>query len=129
MKLNPDLVRDLLLAIEDVTDAETYFEYFKNKPAPKRLKKYTHDEIHYHLVQCDMANLIVGFHRYDGGDYIIVGDLSPEGHKFLANVREDNLWNSTKEIAAKVGSKSMDTLIQISSSVITELIKAQFGLI
>ena len=74
-----------------------------------------------------MADLIVGFQPADGGEYITVGDLSPAGHKFLADVRQDNIWNSTKEIAAKVGSKSLDTLIQISSNVITELIKAHIA--
>lgn len=128
MRLNPDLIRDILFSIEDVTDAHTCFEYNKNSPVPKKLKKYTHDEIHYHLQQCAMAGLIVGFRPCDSGDFIIVGDLSPDGHKFLANVRQENIWNSTKEIAAKVGSKSLDTLIQISSNVIIELIKAQFGL-
>ena len=128
MKLNPDLVRDLLLAIEAVTDADTSFVYGKNLPTPENLREYTHDEIRYHLKQCEMAELIVNYRRYDGGDLVRVGDLSPEGHKFLANVRQDNIWNNTKQIAAKIGSKSMDTLVQISSNVITELIKAQFGL-
>lgn len=33
-----------------------------------------------------------------------------------------------KSIAGKVGSKSLDALVEIASNVITELIKAQFGL-
>ena len=75
-----------------------------------------------------MAELVTGLKRYDAGEIIMISDLTPAGHKFLANSRQDTIWNNTKEIATKVGSKSLDALIQISSSVITELIKAHFGI-
>lgn len=128
MKLNPDCIRAILLAVEDVVDPDTPFIYERGKTIHKSLSKFEHKEILYHFQQCKMSGLIVNLKTYDEGSYIFVGDLSPDGHKFLANVRQDNIWNSTKEIAAKVGSKSLDTLIQISSSVITDLIKAQLGL-
>lgn len=95
---------------------------------PKLWKKFSHDEIIYHIRQCEQSGLVTNVRYYEGGDYIEIEDLSPGGHQFLANVRQDNIWNSTKEIASKVGSKSLDTLIQISSSVITELVRAQLGL-
>lgn len=128
MKLDPDCVRDILLAVEEATDATSSFEYERSDPVPKRLKNYDHNTIQYHFQQCDMAGLIVGFKRYDAGEHITINDLSPEGHKFIANIREDNIWNGIKNIALKVGSKSLDAIIQIASNVITELIKAQFGL-
>lgn len=80
------------------------------------------------FLQCDCSGLITGVRYYEDGDYIEIDDLAPAGHQFLANVRQDNIWNNTKTIAGKVGSKSLDALIQISSNVITELIKAQFCL-
>lgn len=58
----------------------------------------------------------------------MVQDLTPTGHKFIENIRQDTIWNNTKSIAAKVGSKSLDAIMQIASNVITELIKSQFGL-
>lgn len=129
MRLNPDCMRNILLTIEEFTDDETTFEYNRFGEIPKRLEKYSHSEIHYHFQQCSMSELIVGFRRYDAGNLITVADLSPKGHEFLANIRQDNIWNNTKSIAAKVGSTSLNALIQISTNVITELIKAQFGLI
>lgn len=128
MRLNPDCIRDILLTVEDVTDSTQMFNYYKDSNIPKRLNKYSHNEILYHFQQCNMAELIVGYRPFDGGDSVIISDLSPYGHQFLANVRQDNIWDSTKEIAGKIGSKSLDALIQISSSVITELIRAHFGL-
>lgn len=128
MRLSPDCIRDILLTIEDETDSTKVFVYYKDGDIPKRLKKYSHNEVLYHFQQCNMAEMIVGYRPFDNGDCVHISDLSPYGHQFLANIRQDNIWNNTKEIAGKIGSKSLDTLIQISSSVISELIKAHLGL-
>lgn len=128
MKLNPDCIRDILLAVEKVTDANTPFRYSRYKSAHQHLAKYDHNEILYHMKQCNMDDMFDGFTLTDSGDLVIIRDLSPKGHKFLANVRQDNIWNNTKIIAGKVGSKSLEALVQISSNIITDLVKAQFGL-
>lgn len=57
-----------------------------------------------------------------------VSDLSPHGHEFLANIREDTIWNDVKSISSKVGSKSLSAVSQIASLVIAEIIKSQLGL-
>ena len=128
MKLNPDCVRDVLLTVEESCDFKKILCYAKDSPMADRLEKYTHDEIIYHMMQCNLSGLITDFHSSDNGGLITIGDLSPNGHKFLANIRKDTIWNNTKSIASQIGSKSLDALVQIASNVITELIKAQFGL-
>lgn len=128
MKLNPDCIRDILLSVEETVDSENIFKLYKSGNEHNRLKAYDSNELLYHFHQCDMAGLIVGFLDYGDGGTVFVNDLSPDGHQFLANIRQDTIWNSTKSIAAKVGSRSLDALTQIASNVITELIKAQFGL-
>ena len=129
MKLNPDCVRDVLLEVEERTDFCDRMMYYIEDPKPKRWEKYDHSEIIYHVRQCEYSGLILGAEYLDGGDCIFIDDLSPSGHKFLANVRQDTIWNHTKEIAGKIGTKSLDALLQISTSVITELIRAQCGII
>ena len=128
MKLNPDCIRDILISVEEATDGVNLFQYDIQEVTYKRMKKYEHNEIIYHIRQCKMADLIVGCQEFDAGDLVWIQDLSPKGHEFLANIRQDTIWNNTKEVAAKVGSKSLNTLLQISTSIITQLIKAQFGL-
>lgn len=128
MKLNPDCIRDILLTVEDTTDSNTSFEYDTKSDKPQKLRKYDHNEIMYHMNQCNLSGFFVGYQRYDGGSFTRVSDLSPYGHEFLANIRQDNIWNNTKTIAGKVGTKSLNALTQIASSIITELIKSQFGL-
>lgn len=128
MKLNSDCIRDILLTVEEKSDFYHYVEYKKDKPVHKRLEKYTHDEIVYHINQCDLSELLIGVEHCDGSTVIFIRDLSPEGHEFLANIRQDNIWNGVKSVAKKVGSTSLSALVEISSNVISEIIKAQFGI-
>lgn len=128
MKLNSDCIRDILLAVEEKCDYSHVMEYDRDNNVNTRLKKYTHDELIYHIKQCEYASLTLNTKYYDGGKHIIIHDLSPNGHQFLANVREDTIWNGTKVVAKKVGSTSLNALIQISSNIITQVIKNQFNL-
>lgn len=127
MKLNPDSIRDILLTVEELTDFNHYLEYRINSDVFPKLSKYTHEEIIYHIRQCELSNLIYNVHYYDGGENIIIQDLSPKGHEFLSNVRSDSIWNNTKSIANKLGSISLDVLIKVATSVLTQMINKELG--
>lgn len=127
MKLNPDCIRAILLTVEDACSIEQTIILPQDRG--DYLKPYFDEEILYHVRQCNLSGLLYKATAVSGAgktNYIIM-DLSPAGHAFLANVRKDTIWNNTKSIAAKIGSKSLDALIQISSNVISDLIKAQFS--
>lgn len=66
-------------------------------------------------------------HRDLSGRFSVF-DLSPAGHEFLANIREDGIWTDVKAISAKVGSKSLSVLTEIASGVVTQIIKSRLGL-
>lgn len=144
MKLNLDCVRDVLLCVEENTGVRTRCMFVDTARSeamhsagiptsePQNyqinlLAKYNIDEIMYHLGYCHDADLIA---LCEGSSpYIMyVADLTPKGHDFLANIRDSKIWNGVKDVASKVGSKSLGAVTQIASNVITELIKAQFGL-
>ena len=127
MKLNPDCIRDILMDIEETTTIDTSWNYDSHNPS-KRLSQYDKYEVAYHTRQCYFSHLVNDFHLYGNSDEIVVNDLTPAGHQFLANIRENKIWSGVKTIAEKVGSSSLDAIVQISSNIITELIKAQFGL-
>lgn len=123
MKLNPDCVRDVLQAVEDITDFRTIMRFpFKEEEA-KHLTGYTVDEIFYHIKQCDQSGLIKV--TWMMGPSCLIHDLSPAGHEFLANIRNDTNWAKTKEIANQVGSFSLKALTQIAIGVVTKLINQQ----
>lgn len=124
MKLNFDCIRDILLLVEmnSTFDDEILINYedsfiFSN---------YSNAETCYHIRQCEMSGLIVGVNYFD--DSIAIADLSPKGHEFLSNIRENTFWNKTKNIASKLGTSSLNALVQISSNIVTALIKSEFGI-
>lgn len=127
MRLNPDCVRDILLSVEEICDYHNVFDYYENN-TEFNLANYSHEEIIYHIKQCELSGLIMNVRYYDGATHICIGDLAPSGHQFLANIRKATVWNGVKYIAEKVGSTSLSVLTQIAANVVTELIKAQFGL-
>lgn len=123
MRLDEDCVRDILLVTEEYSNFSipiadtTYFEKLGNK--------YSQQKILYHLKQCYLSNLITEFSRnYEG--YSVL-DLSPEGHIFLSDIRNDNNWNKTKEVAKNIGSTSIGAFKDIASQVVAELISKHFN--
>ncbi len=123
MKLNPDCIRDILFVVEKNA---TYSNDVSEETIFKELdSKYPREEILYHVRQCEHSGLFLQVVHYFGG--FSIQDLSPYGHQFINDIRQDNNWSKTKEIAKSVGSFSLDVLKDISSQVITNLISNQLG--
>lgn len=132
MKLNPDCVRDILLSVESICTCNRIMNYNSDsEDNPKLLRKYSYEEVVYHIKQCEYYRLILDV-KYDDNDYdkfsIFIKDLSSQGYLFLANIREDNIWNETKSIAENIGSLSLPTLAQIADNIITKRIEMQIKL-
>ena len=127
MKSNPDCIRDILIDIEENTTINTGWRY-DSLSSSRRLLDYDRFEIAYHARYCYEANLIKDFSIGGNSESIYALDLTPKGHDFLSNIRENRIWNGVKVVSKKIGSSSLDALIQISSNVVTELIRAQFGI-
>lgn len=122
MKLNPDCIRDVLLLVEQKTSLHVPLEIDPSSlPAP--LSKYQPEEVMYHIKQCELSGFLYADSWYfDGG--CLINYLSPEGHQFLSDIREDNNWNKTKDIAKSVGSNSLDVIKDIASGVIAALVQS-----
>lgn len=95
MKLNNDCVRDILFTVEDNTGYNKHLIFHANKANCDKLKKYDNDEIMYHIIQCTKAYLIEAG-QIDLSGNILIKDLTPRGHEFINNIREDNNWNKVK---------------------------------
>lgn len=134
MKLNPDCTRNILLSVEKVSAVGVFpmYVYDARVPCPPQgiaieiSEEYNIEEIMYHIRQCFLCDLFYGYKEFSGMCQIT--DLSPAGHEFLANTRKNEIWGKTKTIASKIGCVSLDALIKISSNVISELIKSEFGI-
>lgn len=118
MKLNPDCVRDVLLLTENETG---YCKYLmvSRRNCLQLMPGYTEDEILYHITQCQNFNFIKAS---DSLGAVTIMDLTPKGHAFLENIRDNDNWSATKKTASKVGSFSLDVLSNIAASISAALI-------
>lgn len=126
MKLNNDCVRDILFCTEENTGYRSSFAIPKDLEPTSQLSKYELEEVLYHIGQCQKSGLLEAKNYIDGG--IAISDLTPKGHDFLANIRSDTVWNDTKAVGQKIGITSLSALLQISTGVVTTIIKSQLGL-
>lgn len=132
MKFNKDCIRDILLKCEDlliINDCGAMNDVPSNKLC-EVLPNYTLAEIKYSVKKMKEANLLnVTIMSYDNcavADFVI-NDITLEGYEFIENIREDNNWNQVKNISKKVGSSSLDVLVEIAKHVISQAIMSQFG--
>ncbi|MGI1827812.1 DUF2513 domain-containing protein [Ligilactobacillus salivarius] len=126
MKLNPDCIRDILLAVEDTSSYGkiiSSFELYKSTS----LSNYSENEILYHVRQLAWSKMLEQTDFYLDNSFSIL-DLSPQGHEFLNNIRSDDNWNKTKEFSTKIGSLAVSTLQSVASSIISISIQKYLGL-
>lgn len=121
MKFNPDCVRDILFAIEELSDGKNTFTV-KQMRSTKYLRKYDVDEINYFLSQCNQSGLLDGVST-DILGYTHVKDLTPEGHKFLSQIRSDTTWKKILNTGASALIFLMQTAAQIAPGIISDQLK------
>lgn len=124
----PDCIRDILISVEEKTSLNDPIRFDPGK-IPSTLTQYPDDVILYHVKQCELSGLFGGktYWFLDGG--CMVQYLSPLGHQFLSDIRSDNNWTKTKEIAHTVGSESLSAIKDIATGVISSLVQKQLGLL
>lgn len=108
MKLNYDIIRDLLLKIEEITDGNKNFSpiYF--------FKEFSETEetvIAYHLKYLFDAGLVEGSEGY-------VIDITPFGRNYLDSIRNHTIWEETKSKIQPLGSVTLSVVSEIAKSLI-----------
>ncbi|NFO86494.1 DUF2513 domain-containing protein [Clostridium botulinum] len=126
MRLNPDCVRDVLLAVENNDFGLTLSLNDLHSKIPTCSK----DEIHYACLKLSEGGYLnistLPIAMQDVLGISSIEDLTFQGHEFLADIKADTNWNKTKDVAKKVGSFSLNTLKDIAAQVIAEVIKKSF---
>ena len=111
MKLNINCIRDILLTVEKNCDFETPWEYQEDSSDSEFLSNYSHEEIVYHISQAEKSDLIDGVDYFECGSDIYISDLTPKGHEFLANIRNDTVW---KKVLSKASGASLPIIIEVA---------------
>lgn len=96
MQLDPDCLRDILLLVEKKSSFEGMLSYsdFMNSDL---VNKYDTGKIFYHIKQAAMSNLITKVTWTKDPDFFF-SDLTPEGHKFINDIRNEQNWKKTRSI-------------------------------
>lgn len=124
MRLDANCIRDILLTVEDFTAYHKWFEYHSvDKSNYPLLSKYQDHKLTYHFDQCNSYGFFKNCHIYRSGEHISIQDLTPKGHDFIDNIRDNTVWNKVLKGLHKLGVYSLSTLIQISGTVVADLTK------
>ncbi len=124
MKLDPDCVRSILFSVEK-NATMNHFVSATDFEKDNIFNKFDPNKVAYHVRYAEQANLIYDVDWYMSG--YDIKDLTPSGHDFLNDIRTEENWHKTKEVAQKVGTFSLDALKSIASGVTTAAINRYLG--
>lgn len=120
MKLDKDLVREILLQIEASITTTGWIEL--------ELPGHSEIEVSYHVELLSEAGFLQAhdLSTLDGPDWR-PERLTYEGHEFLDTVRDPEIWRDTKEAAKKIGVSSVEVLFEVGKNLIKQKL-AQHGI-
>lgn len=123
LELNKDCVRDILLKCEELLQMndDGTMNTLQSGDLKEVLPDYDLSVIKYSVLKMDEADLInariISFDDSIVGEFLIF-DITYFGHEFIEQIKDDNNWNKVKDVAKKVGSSSIDILLQIATGVL-----------
>lgn len=128
MKLNHDCIRQVLLDIENNLCLDQ--KHFLKVIAADTVNTYGIDNVLYSILQLNDAGYIdtriTAIKAVKSEDSLVyIKKITWEGHKFLDNIRDSNVWSKTKKILTHFESVSITLISNIASQVITNLITKQ----
>jgi hypothetical protein len=115
MRLNHDCIRDILLFVED-NITETKCAISINSLLEHLNDKYDSDIVCYHVRQIHKAGFLDNVSYADDGPLLLF-DLSWEGHNYVANIRDNNVWSKIKALTNGLASISLPILIDYAKTV------------
>lgn len=118
MKLNNDLIRELLLYIEENGNGEKGLYNIS-------INGYTEEEIQYHLIILEEGLYIVALKISGMGKHsieIVPKRLTEKGHRYIENIRDKNIFKAIKREIELKGIKdfSLDMIVKYSDKFIKD---------
>ncbi|AOX08661.1 hypothetical protein Q5O_09755 [Pseudomonas putida JB] len=121
MKLDKELVREILLAVEAYDEAQGWMEL--------TIEGRTAKDVSYHVMLLDEAGLLSGI-SLGGLNHFEWQPrrLTYKGHEFLDTVRDPEVWRRTKEGAEKAGVAGLGMLVELGKAYARQLLKERLGI-
>lgn len=127
LKLNHDCIRDLLLFIENNLEYGFYIDVNS-----VQINDYSKEEILYSADKLYEAGYISVDRRVTIGSkgmpQINIKSITWDGHQFLDNVRDRNVWENTNDILSNFSSVSIGVVNNVATQIISSFVKTQLGL-
>ncbi len=124
MKLDQDLVREILLAIEaSKNDPKEEIDLVLAGRSPR--------EISYHVELLREAGLLLARDAAYLADAVSIwrpSRLTYKGHEFLDTVRDGEVWRRTKAGAEKAGVAGLGVLLELGKAYGKEVLKEKLGI-
>lgn len=124
MKLDKDLVREILLAVEASNHSP-------DEPIDLSLEGRKAEVISYHVLLLMEAGFLTAHSQTFLEDTFPVWKpkrLTYEGHEFLDTVRDGEVWRRTKAGAEKAGVAGLGVLLELSKAYGKEVLKEKLGI-
>ena len=125
MKRDMDLVRNLLMAIENNTQLSGSLFIQYNEQDNLGITDYSVEQVRYHINMLIDAGLVKGEMVYGGP---IISKLSWAGHEFVDVIRDPDIWEKTKEGAKKASGFSIELLRDLATGLIKKKIEKHTGI-
>jgi hypothetical protein len=116
MKRDDDLIRDLLLKMEESDDSD-YVCSLTMGSEPEEEREY------FHLQLLGDAGYVLETGRHGG-----VFRVTNQGYDYLNTIRDGEIWNKTKVAVKGVGGGTFDIIKDIATALIKAELKARLGL-
>lgn len=131
MKRDMDLIRDILLAIEDgqgvfdIRSDETSHALGLGSDELTGMNQEEADRWEHNLGLIEQRGL-VRFQRSGGGAWC-VDEVTWEGHDFIDSIRDPEIWAQTKVGARKAGGFTFDIIIAVVKGLIKTKLEKHTG--
>ena len=122
MKLDHDIVRELLLKVEREQDTPEWEEYIGSKDDYRRFYAVSK------LVEARFlkAESLPGTEPDE--EFWRVTEITYDGHELLETIRDSRIWKATKDVAQKGGATSVELLFKLAKEVAKQQIRQHTGL-
>lgn len=118
MKRNWELIRKIMLAVEDLASTQQVV-------SGDDIKGYASEVVSYHIQLLKEAGLVKAScsNSLDSGVECMASQLTWQGHEFLDKVRSPGMWNKTLAVLRDKGlDLSFDTIKAAAAHVATSII-------
>lgn len=127
MKLNQEIVRNLLLFVENCDSAGATDKLLKEF---EKNNNYTEDDVVYTIKKLKEANYVNACVKVASGKIHSkkITSLTWDGHKFLDNIRDPKVWKAAKSTSSKLASVSIEIISSIAADIVVKVLNGKLNL-